>query len=72
MAEFIETHGAWIRWALPLVFASGMAWVVIQTVPAIEKRVQEHDVKLAIVETKLDGIAKGIDDIRETLRRGNR
>jgi hypothetical protein len=67
--DLLEAHGGeWIRWALPMIFAAGMGWTLLKSLPQTQEKVQSHDIRLAVVETKLGNIEAGIGDIKESLR----
>lgn len=69
--ELFETHGGeWVRWTVPMIFAAGMGWTLVKSLPQMQERVQLHDVRLAVVETKLGNIENGISDIKATLAAG--
>ena len=70
--EMFEQHGGeWMRWAVPMVFAAGMGWTLLKSVPALQEKVQSHDTRIAVIETKLDNIGGGINDLKSMMRRRN-
>lgn len=71
--ELLQAHGGeWVRWAVPMVFAAGMGWTLLKSLPQTQERVQSHEVRLAVVETRLGNIEAGIGDIKDSLRVGRR
>ncbi len=67
--EILEVHGGeWIRWAVPMVFAAGMGWVLVKSIPALQEKVQSHDTRIAVLESVAEGIKSDTGEIKEVLR----
>lgn len=61
-----------IRWLLPVMLAAGALVSYARQVPGIQVKVQEHDVRLAVVDTKLSAIQADTTEIKHLLSRGRR
>lgn len=78
--EFVNGNGSvgsaiqveWIRWLLPVAIGAGALISYAKKVPTIESRVNEHDVKFARVEAKLDNIETGVNRLLERSSRRER
>lgn len=59
-----------IKWALTLVFAAGAVYAQVKSLPKIQEKVQEHDVRMAVMERSLVNIEVGVRDIAAEMKRG--
>jgi hypothetical protein len=68
MSNFLR-NGDWLRWLIPICVGGVIAYSYAMKVPDIEKRTQTLEKGQAVLETKVDFIVAGIEDIKGTLKR---
>lgn len=62
---------AW-KWAIGIIFAGGMLYAQLTTVPKLAEKVQSHEVRLSVVESNLGDIKEGISNIKRMMEHRNR
>ncbi len=69
-----------VVWGIPIVFGLGIAWAAIKDVPQahakmeakiadVYKTVNENDKRVSVVEREIYYIRKGIDEIKEAVKK---
>lgn len=64
----IRRSADWWRWGIAVLFACGVAYSQLQTLPKLDEKVADHEHRITVVESKMDDIKESLHDIKRILQ----
>lgn len=56
------------KWVLPVIAGLFVAWSAVQAVPGLKQKIDDHEHRVTVLESKFEEIKDDLKDIKRMLR----